>query len=208
MPTPPFAAGVLRAEAWAGEARVNLVRVVALIGFYGHFLYQVGIQRAEAPPPPQYVEAVTALVVAWGCLIVGVHVALGRRWLPGWLPYVAALGDVLLITGLLILGEGVRSPLIVLYFLAIASAPLRLSLPVVYATTLASLAGYLIVLGRYVFVQIGATEYYANAALRVPRTQQVTTLLGLVVAGLFAGQIVRQSRRLAAGPSTSSASEG
>jgi hypothetical protein len=139
------------------------------------------------------------VAVAWACVVLLLYLALSHRWLPPWLPYAAALSDVALVTALLISGGDVRSPLLVLYWLVIASTPLRLSLPLVTATTAACALGYLVALGHYAFVLVGATAYYADAARRVPRVQQGIILLGLVAAGVLAGQAVRQARRLVVG---------
>jgi hypothetical protein len=197
-PMPTDSENALRAEAWAGEARVNLIRVTALLAFYGHFLIQLIIQR-EVPPPPEFVQSATALVVAWACLVLGVYVALNRRALPEWLPYATAIGDVVLITALLTIGNGVRSPLVILYWLAIASTPLRLSLHIVSLATLAAIFGYFIALGYYAYFRIGSSAYFADPSVRVPKTTQVIVVLGLIVAGLLAGQAVRQTRRLLGG---------
>jgi hypothetical protein len=70
---------------------------------------------------------------------------------------------------------------------------LRLSRGLVWATTLASTAGYLVFLGYLRFwLQLPDAE-------RLSRPNQVVFLLGLMVAGLLAGQSVRQARRLARG---------
>ncbi len=37
-------------EAWAGELRVNLLRLTAIAAFYGHHLLNVYVQRAAMPP--------------------------------------------------------------------------------------------------------------------------------------------------------------
>jgi hypothetical protein len=115
------------------------------------------------------------------------------------LPYATAIGDVVLITALLMVGNSVHSPLVILYWLAIASTPLRLSLPIVTLTTIASMAGYYAALAYYAYFHIGAAAYHADPALRVPKTTQVIVLLGLAAAGLLAGQAVRQTRRLLIG---------
>jgi hypothetical protein len=55
-------------------------------------------------------------------------------------------------------------------------------------------------MGCYVFVEVGkAKYYYPHNADRVARTAEVIFLLSLGVSGLFAGQVVRQARRLVDG---------
>jgi hypothetical protein len=86
---------------------------------------------------------------------------------------------------------------VILYFLVIAAAPLRLSLRLVYVATGLAVAGYLFLLGHYVFYQVGYERYYSHPELRIPRTQEAIFLLGLLTSGVLAGQVVRQARRLA-----------
>jgi hypothetical protein len=189
-----------RLEGWAGEVRVNLVRVLALVGFYGHHLLRAYVFRADPDLTGAYHAQVTAVVVAWLAAALGLHFCLIRRWVPPGLKYAAVLWDLTLLTALLIFTpEGPRSPLVALYFVVIATAPLRLSLRLVYAATFGAVAGYLALLGEYVFFRIGAERYYADPALRIPRAHEVMVLLALGTAGLLAGQVVRQARRLVLG---------
>jgi hypothetical protein len=193
MPAPDPWADAQRIESWAGEVRVNLIRLVALVGFYGHHLVNVYLYRDDPSVAGRYHTAVTALVLAWASGVLVLHVCLTRRWVPPWLKYAATAWDLVLITALLVLGRDPRSMLSVLYFLVIGAAALRLSLPLVYAATLGALAAYLFFLGYVRFwLELPAEQ-------RLPRPQQVVFLLGLAVAGLLAGQGVRQARRLLAG---------
>jgi hypothetical protein len=87
-----------------------------------------------------------------------------------------------------------------LYFIVVASAPLRLSLKLVAATTLGAMAAATLVLGHFVFITVGREAYYApDSEYRVPRSYEVLFLLALGACGLLAGQSVRQARRLVAG---------
>jgi hypothetical protein len=95
-------------------------------------------------------------------------------------------------------GDGPRSPLVLLYFLVIASSPLRLSLPLVWVTTLGAMAASIVLLGYQYFYLIGPAEYYSSGQ-RLPRPAQVIFLLSLGGCGLLAGQMVRQARRLTIG---------
>src|SRR3954471_2492564 len=94
---------------------------------------------------------------------------------------------------------GPRSPLVVLYFLVIAMSPLRLSLRLVYATTAGAMLSYLCLLAHYAWYVVGFRKYYATPEMRIPRSEEAVYLIALFVAGLLAGQVVRQARRLAGG---------
>ena len=74
---------------------------------------------------------------------------------------------------MLTIADGPRSPLVVAYFLVIALAALRLSLPLMWMATLGSMAGYLFLLG-YV-------DYYAAG------TKAMSVLRAIISADRFGG---------------------
>jgi hypothetical protein len=200
-----------RLEAFAGEARVNLVRTAALAAFYGHHLLRVAFfdpsLRGSA-----YSAAVTIVVAAWAAAALALHLCLRRRFVPPALPYVATSWDLALITALLVASpDGPHSPLVLLYFLVVAASSLRLLLPLVLFTTLAAWAAAAVQLGHYVFIRVGAATYYdaeAGRPFRVDRAAEVIFVLALGGVGLLAGQAVRQARRLVAGHPVTVQDEG
>src|SRR4051794_39481292 len=123
--------------------RVNLVRLLALIAFYGQHLLNVYFSRGDSALTGAFHLAVTALCIAWSIVALMLYVCLSRRWVPPGLKFAATAADLVLITALLTLSGGPRSPLLVLYFLVIGAAALRLSLGLVYAATLGAVAAYL-----------------------------------------------------------------
>ena len=80
--------------------------------------------------------------MVWSVGVMVLYLYLSRRWVPPALKYVVTAWDLLLVTTLVVLAGGPRSPLVILYFLIIAAAPLRLSIRLVYAATLLSLLAY------------------------------------------------------------------
>jgi hypothetical protein len=121
---------------------------------------------------------------------------LRRRRVEPWLKYVVVVIDAVMITLICTLAGGPKSPLVLLYFPLVASAPLRLSLRLVYVATAAAILGYLCVLGVYAWYVIGFQTYYATPALRIPRSQEAIVILALLATGFLCGQIVRQMRRM------------
>jgi hypothetical protein len=184
---------IQRLEAWAGEARVNLFRLAAIAGFYGHHLINVFLIGDDPSSAGNFHLAVTFLALVWGLAVLVVYVCLSRRWVPPALKYVATAWDLLLITALLAVAGDPKTMLAVLYFLVIAASALRLSLALVYTATLGAMAGYAVFLGYIRFF----LEMPASG--RLARSQQIVFLLALGAAGILAGQIVRQIRRVAAG---------
>ncbi len=181
-----------RVEAWAGEARVNVIRLAALLAFYANHLVNVYVWD-DASAGGSFHSSVTALVLGWSLAVLGVYVCLSRRWLVPGLAYVTVAWDVVFTTLLLLIVRDPRSMLVTLYFLAIASAVLRLSLSLVYVASLGSIAAYLFFLGYIRFyLELPAEQ-------RQARPQQVAVVLALGAAGILAGQAVRQVRRLVRG---------
>jgi hypothetical protein len=182
-----------RLEGWAGEARVNLVRLAAIVLFYGHHLVNMFVLGEDPSLTAGYHSRVTLLMLAWAGSVAAIHLCLVRRWLPPGLPYAAALWDTALITVLLAVTADPKSSLALLYFLSIAASALRLSLRLVQVTTLAAAAAYVFYLGYIKYVLELPVQQ------RLPRSSQVIFVLCLLAAGVLAGQMVRQARRLVVG---------
>jgi hypothetical protein len=186
-------------EAWAGELRVNLLRLLAIVLFYGRHLIELMTSEASSPIRGKYHLTVTALAIAWSFEAVVLHAWLLRRRYAPWIKYFSVLYDAIMISMLCIVAGGPRTPLVLLYFALLASVPLRLSIRLVYTGTAACVLGYLLVLGHYAWYTIGFGKYYASPALRIPRSQEAIVVLSIIVCGLFAGQTVRQFRRATCG---------
>jgi hypothetical protein len=176
----------LRVESWAGELRVNVIRAAGIATFYGHHLFNQLVLKQEFPP--RYTLAVTAVAVVWAMGALALHVALSSLWLPPALRFLSVGFDALMTTSLLLISDGPRSPLVIVLFLVIATAPLRVDLRVVWTATILALLSYAFVCGHAKWVR---------PENQIPRRQEVVTALGLVVAGFLAGQAVRQARRFA-----------
>jgi hypothetical protein len=182
-----------RIESWAGEVRVNLIRLAGIVLFYGNHLFNVYSLEGDPALMVRYHAAVTTIVVAWSGAVVTLHFCLSRRWLPSWLKYAATFADILLIGALLVVGGDPADTLAVLFFLVIAAAPLRLSLRLVQVTTLTTMA---------VFVLFQAYALHAWQLPADPRRAlpgQILFGLALGAAGLLAGQVVRQTQRIMQG---------
>jgi hypothetical protein len=185
-----------RVEAWAGEIRVNVVRVLAIVLFYGRHLIEVMLSPPDAPIRGAFHVRVTVLVITWATMAAIVHLLLMRRQYPPAMKFFTSLLDVLMVTVMCAIAGGPQTPLVLLFFAVIAAAPLRLSLPLIYTTTAAAIVGYLVLLAYYAWYVVGFKTYYATPQLRIPRGHEAVVILCLLVAGLLAGQVVRQVRRM------------
>ena len=64
-------------------------------------------------------------------MAVALHLALSRRWNEPWVKYAVIVFDMLMVSGLCVAAGGPGTPLVLLYFAVIASAPLRFSLKLI-----------------------------------------------------------------------------
>jgi hypothetical protein len=192
-------ASARRIEEWAGEIRVNRVRLAAIIVFYARHLVDVWVQHRQGIPAGNYHAQVTGVIVAWTAMVAVLHWLLSQRRVAPSMKYISTAWDLAMVTILCAMTRDGRTPLALLFFPVIATAPLRLSLKLVWVATLGAWAGYCLVLMHYAWVVIGWDKYYATPELRIPRSTEAIFILSLGATGLLAGQAVRQMRRLVEG---------
>jgi hypothetical protein len=183
-------------ESRAAELRINLLRLVALVTFYGFHLVKVYSVKDPAYLGPSYHGTVSVVALAWGVMVVVLHACLSRDWAPSWLMYAVVGLDLILATVLLTQAGDPRSPLLILYFVILASASLRLSSRLVLTTTGGAVFGYFCLVYYFIHFEVGSVEYEANPTIRVSRGFLIFIVMALAGAGLLASQGVRQSRRL------------
>jgi hypothetical protein len=183
-----------RWQEYEGEGRANLLRIIAIVLFYlveviNYHGLHLGPLEMPAVSDQRFHVVVTALALAW--VLAALSVALCRRLqvFPAGLKYLSTSCDVVFLTAILVAGDGPRSPLVVGYFLILAVAALRFSLPLIQFATVIAAAGYLFLLGY--------ARWFTSRDLRVPRYHQIMVLLALVLTGVIMGQIIRRVRWLA-----------
>ena len=188
---------VSRWQEYEGEARANLLRTIGIGAFYSIELVNHGVHIGALQLPQvvddRFHQAVTALAVAWTMVSLATLVCLRRHFFPPAAKFITTACDLVLMTAVLTIADGPRSPLVVGYFLIIALAALRLSLRLVSMATLGSLAGYLFLLG---YVKFFASAERA-AAMSVPRYSQLIMLVALLLSGVVLGQVIRRVRSMA-----------
>jgi hypothetical protein len=188
---------VSRWQEYEGEARANLLRILCVGAFYIIELINHGVQIGTLQLPQvvddRFHQSMTGLAMAWSMLALVTLVCLRQHVFPAVLKFATTACDIVLMTMVLTIADGPRSPLVVGYFLVIALAALRLSLRLVWLATLGSMAGYIFLLG-YV-------KYYAAAeraaAIAVPRYWQMIMLVGLALEGVILSQAIRRVRTMA-----------
>jgi hypothetical protein len=186
---------VRRWQEYAGEARANLLRIIGIGAFYAvELLNYRGLSLGPIDVPAgvdeQFHKTVTALAVAWLMVALGTLVCLRIHVFPPLLKYATTAADIVLLTTILLVADGARSPLVVGYFLLIVLSSLRFERRLVWCSTLGCIAGYLSVCGY-------ARWMAADRDIGVPRYQQLIVLVALSLTGIALGQVIRRARALA-----------
>ena len=182
-----------RWQEFAGEARANLLRIIAIGAFYTVELanyYGVNFGPLQLPKSVEreFHVTVTALAVAWTLVALATQLCLRQRIFPAALKFVTTAADIVLLTTVLCVADGPRSPLVIGYFLILTIAALRFRLRLIWFATIGSMVGYLWLLGY--------AAWYAPQPITVLRYHQVIFLLGLAIAGIMQGQVIRRVRAL------------
>jgi hypothetical protein len=181
-------------QEYEGEGRTNLIRVagiaafyiVELINFYGLKLGAFTMPKVSDRP---FHVAVTALAVAWTMVGLGVLLCLRGRFFPAAVKYISMGCDLVLLTALLTVANGPRSPLVAVYFVILALAALRFNTSLVQFASIGAVAGYLFVLGY--------AKWFSPRVITIPRDHEMIFLLSLALTGITLGQITRRARVLA-----------
>ncbi|HTN74268.1 MAG TPA: hypothetical protein VL096_03440, partial [Pirellulaceae bacterium] len=179
-----------RWQEFDGEGRANLVRVLALVVFFGVQLIRHQFIDTEDPAASTFHRHSTLVVVAWSLVCLAVLVCLQRKIFPAWLKYFSTAADLTLLTALAQVGGGTQSALVQVYYLVIGLAALRFRVGLVWFATLASMAGYLSLVA-------GHDKTWFDAEHATPVVQQLVTLVSLAMAGVIAGQVVRKAQAMA-----------
>lgn len=184
-----------RRQDYQGEERANVLRIVAVTSFYLIELandhgVNLGFVQIPRITDPSFHQAVTAVALAWVVLALGVHLCLSWQILPAGMKYLTTVLDIVLLTILLMIANGPKSPMVVGYFLILAMATLRCRLPLIWCATLGAVAGYVWLLGWARWIE-GVRD------VRVPRYHQLIVLTALALCGIIQGQVIRRMQSLA-----------
>jgi hypothetical protein len=185
-----------RWQAYRGEERANLLRLAAVAAFYAielinYYGVDLGFIQFQKVRDDAFHRTVTAIAAAWVLLGLGVHLWLRMHLMPAALKYVATGLDAVLLTLLLMVADGPKSPLVVGFFLIPAMATLRFQLRLVWFATIAAMLGYIWLLGWAWW-----TESVRN--VRVPRYHELIFLTALALSGIIQGQVIRRVKAMAA----------
>lgn len=179
-----------------GETRANVLRLIAVVVFYAAELasyHGLHFGPLEIPAASEITRTlhrgVTYVVIGWILVGLAVQFTLARRYFPSYLKYATTLVDLALLTSILMLGTGPKSPMVAGYFVVIGLAAQRFSLPLIWVSTGGAILGYLGVCGN--------ARLYQKVDFMVPRYHQLLVIVSLVMVGITLGQVIRRVRRIA-----------
>jgi hypothetical protein len=179
-----------RWQEYDGEGKANLLRLVTICVFYVLQLIHFYFLTPAGERDLTFHRAATTLAVAASLLSLAVLLCLRGRIFPAGLKFLSTGADVLLLTMLAAVGAGPNSPLVLAYFLVIAMAALRFSLPLVWFATPCTMIGYL------ALISIKDDRLFdANHVVRP--VEQLVMLATLALTGIIIGQVIRRVRSLA-----------
>ncbi|RIK82674.1 MAG: hypothetical protein DCC67_06905 [Planctomycetota bacterium] len=198
---------VQRWQQYEGEVRANLLRIGAIGVFYLLHLWNFAASQGRLPAwgllqlsepgtmDRRFHLLATLLALAWGSGAAAVHLCLRHQVFPRWISAASTLLDLVMLTSVLAIADGPRSPLVAGYFLVIVLAGLRFNLAVVRLAAAGAAIGYVGVLG----VAKWPATFGRDPALdlRVSRYEELVILVALALTGVFVGQLVRRTQRLA-----------
>jgi len=185
----------VRRQEYEGEARANLLRVLAIAAFYAVELVNYRglnlpflVLERVAGVDRRFHLAMTVLALAWALSGWAVLLFLRRGLFPAALKFLSTGLDAVYLTAILLIADGPKSPLAAAYFPLLALSALRFNLPLVRFATAACGAGYLVLV---------AHSACLREATRVAPYAALTFLLALVFTGVLLGQVIRRTRSLA-----------
>jgi hypothetical protein len=175
-----------RREAWAADRRSNVIRLAAV----GVFTVNEFINYHVLQVVDLRFHVGSLLIAGIWVLCTGLFTILLREHIwPRAISYVIVSTDVLLLTWLLFLADGPKSPLVVLYFLVIALSGTRVDPKVCLYTGAAAAFGYGAVLE---FTKRQKPEFL------VPPYHAVIVALALLLMGVVMAHLVGRALSLLA----------
>lgn len=173
-----------------GESRANLLRIIAIGGFYLVQLVQFYALEQQSAGAVPFQQRATALAVAGTIVALGVTLCLRRHIFPAALKYVSATCDIVLVAALVWLAGGPTSPSTRAFFVVIALAALRFDLGLIWFSTLGCLVAYEGLVGW-------ADPKWFDAEHAVPVVDNLLMLVSLGLTGIILGQVIRRVRQAA-----------
>lgn len=139
-PRSPELLWLQRRETWNGDRKANFIRVCALAFFALNEFFNFHVLHIV---DRRFHVGSLLVLFLWFLASILFDLVLKKHWFPTGSSYLPPAVDALLLTWLLFLGDGPRSPLVTVYFLIIALSGLRLSPKIVHYTGAVCAVGFL-----------------------------------------------------------------
>jgi len=176
-------------QRYDGELRAAVLRICAVAVLYACQLLL--FQWAEASEEAKTFHRIaTWACLAWSAASLLAIFAVQAKLAFRLLPYATTLADLGLLTLVAAAGSKTQSPVVVGYFLIILVSAQRFDLPLIWTSTLGSVACYLLLVGL-------ADPKWFDADHATPLIQQFVMYAALLLCGAMTGQLVRRARPLA-----------
>ncbi|MGE0323730.1 MAG: hypothetical protein AB7K71_37585 [Polyangiaceae bacterium] len=185
-----------RKQEFRGESFANLARVVAVLAFYVIEIINHHGSRALGMPAVvgrDMHAMVTALVGSWVGAALLTVVVMRLRYFPIWLKYLTTSIDLAMMTAVLAVLDGPKSPMLVGFVLVLALSATRFSQRLIACTAGGTLVSYGVLLWHTAALR---------PALAVPRYHQLIFALTVVILAGVLIVLVNAAQRLFAAVDT------
>jgi hypothetical protein len=168
--------------------QLNIVRLVAIIGFYSIHLFTYFSNNNLLESDIQFHWGATWIGLGWLLMTLATFIAYFAQHLPRYAKYFSTIVDVLLLTALAAIGAKTNASIIVVYFVIVTSAMLRFSKWLVAVATLGCCLGFMALVGI-------TDEKWFDAQHDVPLARQLFMILALLLTGVIGWQVCRSSQK-------------
>jgi hypothetical protein len=170
--------------------RSAVIRSILIMVFYTIQIVHYLTLETITDPERLYHREITLIAACWLFVTLAVWIALKGEFFPTFLKYLTTGLDVLLVGLLAWLGQGPTSPMVLVWFLVLAVATLRFQIGLIWFSTIASMVGYMLLVGS-------VDKVWFDSEHTTPLLTQAVTLCALGCTGVVLGQIIRSTRTMA-----------
>ena len=188
-----------RKQEVAAELRVAVIRLAAIMTFFGIHLYAYMSTDAASDAYQLFHQRLSFICVVWCMVSIAVFIGARFQTLPQWVKYLTVGCDLLFLTSIALLDYGGNSYEVILYPLIVATCTLRFSNQLIcYGTALATIC-FLLLVGK-------TDSVWFDSHHVVPIVNTLMTIACVFFTGVVGWQVVNSVRRLIANVDATAAS--
>lgn len=174
----------VKGELLANHFRMSMVLILYLIelaNFHG-FILSKAMSVTEDFHSKMGLMATGAILYS-----LGIAISIRNRFYPVYFKYVSTFIDIVIVSILLVLADGAKSPLLILLFLVIVVSSLRFNIDLVRFSTIVSIVAY---------IAIVLFQQRTRPELAVPFYQSLITLVAFSQTGYLLILLLKQTKNL------------